>query len=54
MQYDLYFKYYNADYVIWQSGFTDSAPRIINERATIWRIVINIVNRLGWQNIFGK
>lgn len=54
MQYDSYYKYYDADYVIWQSGLTDSAPRIINERAPGWRIIINIVNRLGWKKYFWK
>lgn len=53
-QYESYYKFYNADYIILQSGITDCAPRIINERAPGWRIIINIVNRLGWKKYFWK
>lgn len=53
-QYESYYKFYKADYIIWQSGITDCAPRIINEQLPIWKLIIATVNRLGLSSIFWK
>ena len=53
-QYESYYKFYNADYIILQSGITDCAPRIINERSPYWRLIITVFKRIGLTSVFWR
>lgn len=53
-QYDLYFRYYNPDIVVIQTGVCDCAPRYINVRRISWIILKKICMSLKSEALFWK
>ncbi len=51
-QFDTYYKDYEPDFVIIQTGICDCAPRIINENKTTWKIIIKIARILNKESLF--
>ena len=53
-QFDLYYKYYEPDIVVLQTGVCDCAPRYINDKRSIWKLLIKICISLGCESLFWK
>lgn len=53
-QYELYYQYYCPDVVIMQTGICDCAPRYINDKKLIWRVVIKLTQKAGLEFLFWR
>lgn len=52
--YDTYYRYYNPDIVIFQQGICDCAPRYIDEKKLLTRVIRKLFYSLGLQNLFWR
>ena len=52
--YNGYYKYYRADVVILQLGICDCAPRYVNERKSINRLIRKFFYLLGLSNLYWR
>lgn len=49
-----YWKFYDADYFILQTGICDCAPRFINDRKIIVRLLIRLFKTIGLEKLFWR
>lgn len=52
--YDSYYRFYYPDYVIWEIGITDSAPRYIVEQKLFWKMVLRIIKGKRVEKVFWR
>lgn len=54
MLFDQYYQCYKPDIVIWESGITDSAPRLILDKKWYWQTLIKFSKALNIESVFWK
>lgn len=54
MLFDQYYQFYKPDIVIWESGMTDSAPRLIIDKKWYWQFLINTSKLLHKEHVFWR
>ncbi len=52
--FNIYYRLYNPQIVIWESGLTDSAPRYFSRQAFRWKVCLTIVKGLNLEEKFWK
>lgn len=52
--FDSYYRFYYPDYVIWEIGITDSAPRYIVEQKLHWKMILRIIKGTWVEKPFWK
>lgn len=50
----IYYRFYNPQIVVWESGLTDSAPRYFPQQKFRWKVCLTIVKKLNIEKQFWK